>query len=543
MAFIGIHLGDSRSFIAKLDDRGHPAIVSVDGERFMASCVYAPKADKSALVVGALARNTLGHEPESVVQHFQGDMGTDKTYRLRHGMELNPVSASAAVIRKLTQKASKELGPIHEVVITVPTYFAERQRKATIEAGTQAGLKVIGIVNEPTAAILAYATQKTVRGMVLIYSFGSGRFDVTIAKVNGSEIECLTSEGDSELGGMDFDQKIAEIIDQKYAERFGSTLRDALGLTSEEDERKSPAWQSLLLEAEKCKKTLSKMPTAPFNFYEGPDGPLKTQVTRQEFERAISSLIAQTEMRVETALDSLNLSHDDIDEVLLVGGSSRVPAVKESLRRQFGKEPLEGVNPDEAVALGAAIYAGLQTDKGNLKPKQREKLSKVSVVDVANHNLGTISVHQDEELGSEDLRLSIIIPKNTPLPCSKTKTFYTMYEGQKFFRCRVTQSANEEDDPDFVTIIMDGELGPFPPGRAAQQPIEMTFSYDLDQTIHVRFRDVNSGMVLTLTPGDKQGSITRVPDFRIEEMEEGRSKNTPKEIFVPDIRLEYPTDL
>ena len=516
---IGIDLGTTYSAIAKLDDHGHPAIVPVDGERIMASCVYAPKADEGSLIVGSLARSSLDHEPESVVKRFKRDMGTDKTYRLRPGMELNPVTASAAILRKLTQEASKELGPIHEVVITVPANFAERQRKATIEAGSQAGLKVTNIINEPTAAILAYAAQKAVKGTVLIYDLGGGTFDVTIAKVNGSEIECLTSEGDSELGGMDFDQKIAEIIDQKYADQYGRTLRDALGLTSEEDERKSTAWQSLLRNAEECKKTLSKMPTAPFNFYEGPDGPLKTQVTRQEFERAISSLIAQTEMRVETALDNLDLSHDDIDEVLLVGGSSRVPAVKESLKRQFGKEPSEGVNLDEAVALGAAIYAGLRTDKGNLKPMQREKLSKVSVVDVANHYYGTISMHRDDELGSEDLRVSIIIPKNTPLPCSRSETFYTVTEGQQFVHCRVTQSCNDETDPEFVTIIMeDAQLGPLPPGRPAQQPIEITYSYDLDQTMHVRFKDVSSGMVMerTLALGDKQSSTISVPDFRID---------------------------
>ena len=518
MTILGIHLGSNHSAIAKLDEHGHPAIVPVDGERIMASCVYAPKADEGSLIVGALARNTLAHEPESVVKRFKRDMGVDKTYRLSSGLELTPVSASAAILRKLTQEASKVLGPIHEVVITVPANFAERQRKATIKAGVQAGLKVTNIINEPTAAVLAYASQKTVKGTVLIYDLGGGTFDVTIAKVNGSEIECLTSEGDSELGGMDFDQKIAEIINQKHSDQYGRTLRDALGLASEEDEQKSSAWQSLLLEAEECKKTLSKMSTVPFNFYEGPDGPLKTQVTRQEFERAISSLIAQTEMRVETALDSLDLSHDDIDEVLLVGGSSRVPAVKDSLKRQFGKEPSEGVNLDEAVALGAAIYAGLRTDKGNLQPTQREKLSKVSVVDVANHYYGTISMHQDEELGSEDLRVSIIIPKNTPLPCSRSETFYTMSEGQKFVRCRVTQSGDEETDPDFVTIIMDdAQLGPLPPGRPAQQPIEITYSYDLDQTMHVKFLDVKSGMVFedTLTLSDK-GSTINVPDFRID---------------------------
>jgi molecular chaperone DnaK len=515
---IGIDLGTTFSAIAKLDDHGQPSIVSVDSERIMASCVYAPIADERSLVVGSLARNSLDHEPESVVKRFKREMGTDKVYRLRSGLDLTPVSASAAILRKLVQEAAKELGPINEVVITVPANFAERQRKATIEAGELAGLKVTNIINEPTAAVLAYAAQKSVRGTVLIYDLGGGTFDVTIAKVNGSEIECLTSEGDSALGGMDFDQKIAELIDQKHAEQYGRTLRTALGLNSEDDERKSAPWQSLLRKAEECKKTLSKMTSTPFTFVEGPDGPLRTEVTRQEFERAISSLIAQTEMRVETALDSLNLTPEDIDDVLLVGGSSRVPAVKSSLKRLFGREPSEAVNLDEAVALGAAIYAGLRADQQKLKPMQREKLASVSVVDVANHYYGTISMHQDQELNQQDLRVSIIIPKNTQIPCSKTETFYTLVEGQEFVRCRVTQSGDEESDPEFVNTILDEKLGPLPPGRPSGQPIEISYSYDLNQTMHVKFRDVKSGKTFekTLELSDKFFSGTSVPDFRID---------------------------
>jgi molecular chaperone DnaK len=483
-AIIGIDLGTTFSAIAKLDDHGQPVIVPVDGERIMASCVYAPIADKGSLVVGSLARNSLDHEPESVVKRFKRYMGTDKTYRLRSKLELTPVSASAAILKKLVQEASKELGPINEVVITV----------------------------------LAYAAQKSVNGTVMIYDLGGGTFDVTIAKVNGSEIECLTSEGDSALGGMDFDHKIAELIDQKHAEQYGRTLRTALGLNSEDDEWKSAPWQSLLRKAEECKKTLSKMTSTHFTFVEGPDGPLRTQVTRQEFERAISSLIAQTEMRVETAMDSLNLTPEDMDEVLLVGGSSRVPAVKSSLKRLFGREPSEAVNLDEAVALGAAIYAGLRADQRNLKPMQREKLSTVSVVDVANHYYGTVAMHHDEELHTEALRVSIIIPKNSQIPCSKTQVFYTRVESQKFVRCSVTQSADEESDPDFVNMIMDEQLGPLPPGRPPQQPIEITYSYDLNQTMHVKFRDVNSGHTYekSLELTNKLVSGTSVPDFRID---------------------------
>jgi molecular chaperone DnaK len=176
------------------------------------------------------------------------------------------------------------------------------------------------------------------------------------------------------------------------------------------------------------------------------------------------------------------------------------------------------VNLDEAVALGAAIYAGLRADQRSLKPMQREKLSNVSVVDVANHYYGTIAMHQDEELNTEDLRVSIIIPKNTQIPCSKAETFYTRVEGQQFVRCRVTQSGDQESDPDFVNIILDEQLGPLPPGRPPQLPIEISYSYDLNQTMHVKFRDVKSGKTYekTLELVDKFVSGTSVPDFRID---------------------------
>lgn len=518
---IGIDLGTTFSAIARLDDHGQPAIIPVDGERIMASCVSAPKGESGQMYVGNVARNNLGHEPESVVKRFKREMGSDKVYRLRPGLEITPVAASSAILRKLVQEAAKEYGPITEVVVTVPANFAERQRQATMEAGELAGLNVTNIINEPTAAVIAYASQRPVKGTVLVYDLGGGTFDVTIAKVDGTNVECLTSEGDSELGGMDFDQKIAEIVDARHKDQFGRSLREALGIAGEEGELKSAEWQMLLLEAEKWKKTLSQMHSARVNFNEGPDGRLQFELTRQEFEKAISSLIARTEMRVETAMENLGLKPSDIDEVLLVGGSSRVPAVKDSLRRIFGKEPSEGINLDEAVALGAAIYAGLRANKGQLSPLQREKLSKVSVADVANHFYGTIAMHQDEELGLDEERVTIIIPKNTPLPCTMTETFYTRVPNQRIIRCRVTQSADEEDDPAFVNIVHDWNAGELPSGRPAQQPVEVTYSYDLNQVMHVKIRDVNSGRTYEpegpITLGGGQRIVaTKVPDFRID---------------------------
>jgi len=246
-------------------------------------------------------------------------------------------------------------------------------------------------------------------------------------------------------------------------------------------------------------------------------------------------------MRLETALDSLNLTPDDIDDVLLVGGSSRVPAVKSSLKRLFGREPSEAVNLDEAVALGAAIYAGLSTELDNLASFQNMRPRRDSLKDVAYHCLGMLPILHDDDVDEDGLTVRYIITKNTPLPCSRTETFYTKYQNQQFFRIRVTQSADEESDPDFVNIILDEQFGPLPPGRPPQQPIEILYSYDLNQTMHVKFRDVKSGMTYgkTLEFPDKVSNGKYALDFQIENMCSSPQLEKPqKQIIVQYFEIE-----
>lgn len=515
---IGIDLGTTYSAIAKLDQHGKASINSVDGERILPSCLFSPKGDPENLVVGLLAKNKLDVDPESVLQRFKRDMGSDKVYSLPSGHGFTPVTASATILRKLVQEAEKECGRITDVVITVPANFAERQRKATIEAGIQAGLNVLNIINEPTAAALAYEAQQPTNGKLLVFDLGGGTFDVTVAEIKGGEVQCLTSEGDSELGGIDFDLAIANIIDMQHTNVHGRSLREALGLRNKNDENRSAEWQILLRESEDIKKALSKLQAQSYRYRDSPDGALTGEITRAEFEQATSGLIARTEMRVETVLDQLNLTPPEIDSVLLVGGSTRIPAVKESLKRMMGQAPSEAVNPDEAVALGAAIYAGLRTDSANLQPLQREALSKVTVTDVANHYYGTIAVNYDEERDREEDQVSIIINKDTPLPVSKTERFYTRSPDQRAINLRITQAGDKETDPEFVNIILQEEVGPLPPGRPPQQPLDFTYSYDLNQNMHVRIVDVNSGKEfnLSLTLTDPADMPVEVPDFRID---------------------------
>jgi molecular chaperone DnaK len=493
---IGIDLGTTFSAIAVLDESGTANIIPVDGERIIASCISAPSTEPGKIFVGNQARNDLSTEPQNVIQHFKRDMGEAKTDQLQSGPKFTPSEASAQVLKKLIQEAEKEVGKITEVVITVPANFAERQRAATIAAGKKAGVKVKNIINEPTAAALTLATKQKINGTILIYDLGGGTFDVTIAKVQGQEVTCLTSEGDFHLGGIDFDLALANLANEAHRTEHGRSLREALHINSVEDEKNSPEWQELLQECEEIKKGLSNRTSVTLRFRSSPSGPFTMTITREEFVSQIVNFISKTEMLVETALDNVDMTPSEIDTILLVGGSTRIPAIKDSLRGLFGKEPTESVNPDEAVAVGAAIYSGLKVGSENLNPLQQEKLSKVSIKDVANHYYGTTAYSFDSELQKDELRVSILIEKDTPLPCSITEEFQTRVAGQRYLNCDVTQSAQKELDPKWVDTIHKEDLGPLPEGRPKGQPLEYTYSYDVDQTMHCTFHDVNSGLKL-----------------------------------------------
>ena len=508
---IGIDLGTTFSVIAKLDDTGQPRAITIDGERTMPSCILVES--QHHYVIGSAALNQLCNRTDSIVRGFKRHIGSEKVYPVSCGVELNPVSASALVLKKLCQEASKEEGEIRDVVITVPASFEERKRKATMAAGAEAGLNVINIINEPTAAILAYAKKQPVNGNVMVYDLGGGTFDVTVAKVQGRDIECLTSRGSAELGGIDFDYKLAEIIDQKHKEQYGRTLREALQLSGPEDEQKSEGWLRLMRDSEIAKKTLSKLRSISVAFYGGPDGPLYCDVTREEFNRSIQGLVANTEMEIETALSDLNMTPRDIDVVLLVGGSTRVPMIIDSVQRVMGQAGSQEINPDEAVAIGAAVYAGVKSAPEKLQPMQRAALADITITDCANHYYGTIVM----DTASNRPKVSIILEKDSPLPCFNTETFYTRLDNIEWLRFRLTQSAEEETNPKFVNIVFDKEMGPLPPGGKANQPIEVTYRYDENQVMSIELRDINSGRVFNESYETTHGVNPEIsiPSFKI----------------------------
>ncbi|HUW18438.1 MAG TPA: Hsp70 family protein [Sedimentisphaerales bacterium] len=481
----GIDLGTTFSSLAILNAIGKPEIVAnADGERLTPSAIYFDEESSHTIRVGIEALNSRYVNAERSVRWIKRHMG-DSSYRKNvDGKDWTPEELSSLILKKLKQDASGEHGEIRDAVVSVPAHFDEIRRKATMDAGTMAGLNVIGIVNEPVAAALYYATTREVCGKVLVYDLGGGTFDVTIMDVKGHQMDIICSQGDHALGGIDFDIKVLEILEKSYRDKFGGEL-----INSNEDRAKYED------EAEDIKKTLSRRQAAKKLLY-GPAGNLKVEITREMLEEAISSLIARTDILIEVALEEARLKPSDINKVLLVGGSTRIPLVQRNLEKMFGFPPENTVNVDECVALGAALHAGLtmlREKPEEVPPGISSGLRDVQLTDVCNHSYGTICAPIDKETGRRVVENRIILKKNTPLPCESTQMFYTMSEGQTEVEVNITQG--EDTDVKYVNRIAKHRFK-LPPGRAANCPIKVTYSYDMNQRMHCKFEDLESGRVL-----------------------------------------------
>ncbi|MCK4998136.1 MAG: Hsp70 family protein [Anaerohalosphaera sp.] len=482
---VGIDLGTTFSAIAILNTIGKPEIIpNAEGERITPSAVYFDDEDSTIIRVGVEAVNSRQLNPDRSVRWIKRHMGDSNFRKDVDGKDWSPQEISGLILQKLRQDSSIEDRKIKEAVISVPAHFDEVRRKATMDAGILAGLDVIAIVNEPVAAALYYATTHNISGRVLIFDLGGGTFDATILDVNGTEINIICSQGDHALGGIDFDRKILELFESAYREKYGVEL-----ITNNEERAKYED------EAEDVKKTLSRRTIAKKILY-GQAGSLRVEITRDEFIDAISPLLERTDILLDVILEESKSQPSDIHKVLLVGGSTRIPAVHERLEKKFGFAPEVAVNVDECVALGAAILAGLtkmRTEPSEVSAGVAGGLKDVKLTDVCNHSYGTISAPYDEETGRHVIANSIILKKNTPLPCEASQTFYTMVEDQTELQLTVTQG--EDVDPDYVNKIAT-EIFQMPPGRTANRPIHVTYSYDLNQRMHCSFEDEDSGTKL-----------------------------------------------
>jgi len=481
---VGIDLGTTFSALAILNGIGKPQIVpNADGERLTPSAIFFDEEDSELIRVGIEAVNSRHLNFDRSIRWIKRYMGDKKYHKKVDGKKWSAVELSALILKKLKQDSSSEYGEINDVVISVPAHFDEVRRKATMDAGTMAGLNVIGIVNEPVAAALYYATTREVCGKVLVYDLGGGTFDVTILDVKGHQMDIVCSQGDHSLGGIDFDKEILKFLEKNYKEKFKSEL-----ITSDEERAKYED------EAEDIKKTLSRRSVAKKMLY-GPAGNMKIEITREMFENEVSSLTSRIDMLLEVALEEAGIKPSGIDKVLLVGGSSRIPVLQQRLEKMFGFAPETTVNVDECVALGAALHTGLTMLRE--KPKEvpagiAASLKDINLIDVCNHSYGTICAPIDKQTGRRVIANRIILKKNTPLPCEASQMFYTMSEGQTVLESTITQG--EDTAVEYVNKISTHKFK-LPPDRPANRPIKVTYKYDLNQRMHCKFEDIESGKV------------------------------------------------
>ena len=492
-AFIGIDLGTTYSLVAYLDDTGRPKIIrNSEGQNLTPSCI---EFVDNVAQVGETARKGLGWN-KNVVARFKRDMGTATKYKVGD-QEYTPTDCSALILKKLLQDAQASIGEIGEAVVTIPANFTNEARTETLTAAKKAGLKVKNIVNEPTAAAIYYVFQSggELSGNFAVYDLGGGTFDVSIIKVENQNITVLSSEGVNKLGGDDFDEALQKIVQKKHKDATGEDV--GLDVYTKTD-------------AEEDKKSLSKRKEVNVRIEKS-----NYKITREEFEQDISSLLAQTEMLCESAIEEAGLTLNDIKDVLLVGGSTRVPCVTESVKKIFKKDPVTTVNVDEAVVLGAALFSAYKGDQAKLTPVQKTSVNKMSVQDVTCGCFGVIAVRgpsHDEEF------VVVLIKKNEKTPCTVTKSLYTVYDNQTGLDCRITQANDPTDDPKWVQVVWDGELE-LPSGRPAGQQIDITYSYDENSVMHASFVDVATGNkteteLSNITPSTQESS--KIDDFIVD---------------------------
>ncbi len=502
MTVIGIDLGTTNSAIAYLKNERPEIIVNKDGQRTTPS-IFHMKPETNEIVIGATAKNAMAGAPKLTASEVKRLMGTGENVTVGN-KAYTPEEISAHYLKYLKEAAEHQLGTIvTEAVITVPAYFSDAQRKATKSAGEIAGLKVERIINEPTAAAISFCSENMTSNMKLaIYDLGGGTFDVSIVELFDGVVEVKATSGNNSLGGLDFDKLLADWL-IKVIERKENVRIDS-GSEIEILQRQN----RLKLAAEEVKKVLSAQSTAQFEipFFMMKDGmpiSISETITRDEFEDLIRPLAESTLLQVEEALQEANLSVHDIDDVLLVGGSTRIPLVQQIVQQKFNKAPRKDINPDEAVALGAAIQAGIKTgiissDKG------------IMVLDVCPYSLG---IETSSVIGSQIVKgfFSEIIEANSPIPIRKSKRFNTLHDNQTVVDINVFQGKpNEEMVQSNLAISSEPiTLEGIPPRPANQEMIDVIFSYDINGILEVEAEIVSTGKRIKKQIDTQTGVMTK----------------------------------
>ncbi len=467
---IGIDLGTTNSVVSVMEG-GEPKIIpNAEGERLTPSIIAFTKTGER--LVGQVAKRQAITNPEKTVLSVKRQMGTNYTEKI-DDKDYTPQEISAMVLQKLKQDAESYLGEkADQAVITVPAYFSDSQRQATKDAGKIAGLEVLRIINEPTAAALAYGLDKEQEQTILVFDLGGGTFDVSILELGDGVFEVKATSGNNKLGGDDFDERIVNYLADEFKKDHGIDLR--------EDKM---ALQRLKEAAEKAKVELSSVTTTNINLpfitatQEGPKH-MDYDVSKAKFEELTSDLIEKTMGPTRQALSDAGLDGNKIDKIILVGGSTRIPAVQKAIKDLLGKEPSKGVNPDEVVAMGAAIQAGVLG--GDVKD--------VLLLDVTPLSLGI------ETLGGVFTQL---IERNTTIPTSKKQTFSTAADNQTSVEIHVLQGERPmaTDNKTLGRFILDG----IPPAPRGVPQIEVSFDIDANGIVNVSAKDLGTGKEQSIT--------------------------------------------
>ena len=517
---VGIDLGTTNSCVAVMEGGKPTVIANAEGFRTTPSVVAYTKAGDR--LVGQIAKRQAVMNPENTfysVKRFIGrkhdEVGSgssDISYDIvkdgngnvklecsAQGKQFSAEEISAQVLRKLVDDASKYLGEkVTEAVINVPAYFNDSQRQATKDAGKIAGIEVKRIINEPTAASLAYGLDKKSNETILVFDLGGGTFDVSVLEVGDGVFEVLSTSGDTHLGGDDFDKKIVDHLASTFQKNEGIDLR-----------KDKQALQRLTEAAEKAKIELSGVTQSEINLpfitatQEGPKH-LDMTLTRAQFEEFCSDLIDRSRTPVEKAMKDAKLTKEDIHEVVLVGGSTRIPAVQELVKKILGKDPNTGVNPDEVVAMGAAIQGGVLA--GEVKD--------ILLLDVTPLSLGV------ETLGGV---MTKIIPRNTTIPTKKSEVFSTAVDSQSNVEIHVLQGEREmaKDNKDLGLFRLDG----IPPAPRGVPQIEVTFDIDANGILNVTAKDKGTGKEQSISITGASTLPDKEVDRMVKEAEENANED------------------